>query len=95
MAKVQSKRTGVLSRNEMYGRIAARSEEIIDTLFAALKDRNMAVRLGAAKTLINKIIPDLKAMEISGDKDAPLKIVLTKDGFKLSTKTEGSVESAT
>ena len=91
----EAKRRGVLSRNELYGRIASRSEEIIGVLFDSLKDTNAAVRLGAAKTLINKIIPDLKAVEVSGDKEFPLLVKLTKDGFQFSKQTEGSVESTT
>lgn len=50
-----------------YQRVAARSEEIFATLFKHLTSRNESVSLGAAKVLANKILPDLKSIELGGE----------------------------
>ncbi len=51
----------------LYQKIAAREDEIFQTLFKHLASRNDNVSLGAAKTLINKILPDLKSIEVGGE----------------------------
>jgi hypothetical protein len=39
-----------------------------------------ASQVNAAKSLLNKVLPDLKAVELSGNEDAPLKIVAVIGG---------------
>jgi len=66
-----------MSKQAMFSKISARSDEIIDELFKlALGSKQPAVRLGALKTLINKILPDLKVTELQGNEDKPLGVVL-------------------
>lgn len=52
-----------------YQRVAAKSEDIFKTLFDLLKSKNEAIKLGAAKVLANKILPDLKSVEVGGELD--------------------------
>lgn len=56
---------GVASRTAIYNKIASKQEKILQTLFDLLDSKQEAVRMGAAKTLINKIVPDLKAEDIT------------------------------
>lgn len=56
-----------LGRKAMYNMIAEHGEEIVYRLLAHLRSDNPAVSMGAAKTLINKIIPDLKSNDFEGE----------------------------
>ena len=69
----EPKKGGTLPQIAIYQKIASREEEIIEKLFEILKSRNENVALGAAKTLINKIIPDRKAVEVTGQNGEPIK----------------------
>ena len=62
----KAKKGGTLNHIALYQKIASRSEEIYSVLFELLKSRNENIRLGAVKTLINKIVPDLKSLEVGG-----------------------------
>ena len=50
----------------LYQKVAAREEEILEKAFELLGSRNESVILGAVKTLLNKILPDLKSVELQG-----------------------------
>jgi hypothetical protein len=79
------------SRRSLYNKIALKSEDIFEVLFDCLKSNNEAIKLGAAKTLINKILPDLKTSEITGDIERPIGvIVLPKE--KINYDTPDSTE---
>jgi hypothetical protein len=62
-----------------YQRIASKSDDIIGVLFAHLHSRNENISLGAAKTLINKILPDLKSTELTGKDGEPFTITVKLD----------------
>ena len=55
------------SKQKIYRKIAVHGEKIINTLIMLLDSKNESVKLGAAKVLVNKIIPDLRATEHSGE----------------------------
>ena len=63
----------------IYQRIASRSDDIIDCLFLLLQSRNENIRLGAAKVLANKILPDKKAVELTGEDNGPILIRVVED----------------
>lgn len=65
----EPKKRGNLSQQAIYGKVSARSQEILDVLFALLTDPNRNLRFAAAKTLLNKIVPDLKSVEVGGAVD--------------------------
>lgn len=50
----------------LYAKIAAKKDKIYEVLFQLLDSRNENIKLGAAKTLLNKIVPDLKSVEVQG-----------------------------
>lgn len=73
---------GIVPQGAIYSKIATRYVEILETLFALLKDEQASNRLGAAKVLINKIVPDLKALEVKGEITA--KHLINIDNIPLS-----------
>lgn len=85
-AKTEAKSPGVTpSRIGNYQKIAARSDEIFAVLFEKLHSKNENVALGAANKLIDKILPDLRATELTGEDHGPLLIrIISDDGNKLA-----------
>lgn len=68
------------SQQGLYAKIASYSNEIIGTLYQLLQSRNENIRLGAAKVLINKILPDLKVMELTGKDGKPFELIINAVG---------------
>ena len=70
------------NKGSIYNAVARERKKILNTLFELLDSRNPNVRLGAAKCLINKILPDLKSQEITGADGQPFTItVVTGDSL--------------
>lgn len=63
----QAKRKGSKTPNRqgLYARAAKHATLAIDTLVELLNCNNENVRLGAAKALLDKCLPDLKASDLS------------------------------
>lgn len=62
-----------VGRKALYNYASKYAYEAIDELVDQMRNaRQSAVRTGAAKALLNKCLPDLKAMELSGDEENPL-----------------------
>ena len=84
----------VMSRRKLYSNIANHKTEILDVLFDKLHSRNEAIALGAAKILINKILPDLKQTELVGEEGGSIKVSLdiNQDGsqYKVYKSSEVS-----
>ena len=60
----QGRKGGVVSKQRLYQLTAAHAPRAIAVLMEALeKGENYATKVGAAKTILAKCIPDLKAME--------------------------------
>ena len=57
------------SRQGKYARIATLSPKAMDRLELLLKSRNENVALGAVNTILKKVIPDLKSVELGGTID--------------------------
>ena len=53
----------ILPRQALYSKIASRYQEVLDELFKLLHSRNESIRLGVAKLLLNKILPDLRSLD--------------------------------
>ncbi|MFZ5845293.1 MAG: hypothetical protein ACOY0S_02385 [Patescibacteria group bacterium] len=73
------KHPGPINQGELYSKIASRWDEILNVLFRHLHSRNEAISVGAAKVLINKILPDLKSTELVGKDGQPLTITVKLD----------------
>lgn len=70
------------SRQALYSKIANRGDEIIEGLFTLSKDNNAGIRLGALKELASRILPELKAIEITGENGEPIRFnIISGSGF--------------
>ena len=79
-SKVKARKGGVVSRQTLYQVASKYSKEAIDTLYdLMLHGTQEGVRLGAAKALLDKALPDLKAVEHSGTEGGPLQITIVED----------------
>lgn len=55
---------GVIGRNALYNKASSYAQEAIEVLVEIMRSEgNPAARTGAAKTILNKCLPDLKAIE--------------------------------
>src|SRR3990167_7602791 len=79
-SKTEAKSPGLTpSKIGNYQKIAAKSDRIIGRLFELLESRNDNTALGAANKLIDKILPDLRATELTGEDQGPIKIIIVTD----------------
>lgn len=57
----EAKTGGVPSKTSLYAVAAAHSKEAIETLYDLMKNsKNDGIRLGAARAILNKSLPDIK-----------------------------------
>ena len=76
----QGKGGGVIARAALYQHVSQYSKDAIDTLVDLMHNATQdSVRMGAAKALLDKALPDLKATEISGEDHGPLLIKIIED----------------
>lgn len=76
---LQENKGGIPSKQAIYQKAAAHAYEAIETLARIIKDGdNDNARVGAAKALLAKCIPDLKASELTGKDGEPLLQALVK-----------------
>ena len=73
----EAKKGGVLNKGSLHAVAAAYSMEAIETLYDLMKNsKNDGIRLGAAKALINKVLPDLNKTDgFSYVPSEPLKLL--------------------
>lgn len=68
MADSQDKPRGIPSKQVLYQKAAGHAIDAIEVLAKLMYDAdNDAARVGAAKTILAKCIPDLKATELTGE----------------------------
>ena len=83
MAKEESDEAvkgGTPSRQGLYAIAAKYSAEAIKTLYDLMKNgKQEAIRMGAAKALLDKSLPDIKAVEVTGEDHGPIEILIVKD----------------
>lgn len=89
---VEPKKEGVTNRQGLYAKVAKHEDKIITTLLEMLDSTNESVKMGAAKTLLGKILPDQKAVEVAGADGGPIQINLlgkyvSPGGWTLSPPT--------
>ncbi len=59
--------TKTISKQGLYSKVAVYDQKILTTLVECLDSKNESVRIAAARTLLNKILPDLQAIQHKGD----------------------------
>lgn len=70
---------GVQSRAGLYQFASKYAREAIDKLyFLMTTSKNESVVLGAAKAILNKSLPDLKAIELNNPEDKEIKVEIVE-----------------
>lgn len=78
MKDLQEQKGGIPSKQRIYQKAAAYAIEAIETLAKAMREAdNDNARVGAAKVLLSKCLPDLKASELMGESGTPIKLTFT------------------
>lgn len=54
-----------MSKQSLYSMVSSRSKKVISRLFDLTQSNNENVALGACKVLLNKILPDLNAINVN------------------------------
>lgn len=81
-SKDEAKYQGVPKRANLYARLSKYAPKTIKRIVELLDSKNESVALGAAKALLDKCLPDVKAVELTNETQEPLKIVIVADnGF--------------
>ena len=76
----KAKSTGVPTRDILYSEAAKHAQRAIEVLVEIMqKGDSDSARMAAAKTILAKAIPDLKAVEITGQDSGPLIIKIVED----------------
>jgi hypothetical protein len=88
---VEKNKGGIKSRQQLYAMFSPHAELAIETLVKACSNGNPSVRVGAAKTILAKLVPDLKSTEILGQDGQQFTINIIRDYF---TKARGNVSSS-
>jgi hypothetical protein len=68
------------SQLAIYNRIAAKEHQIVDVIFKLMDSQSEKTRLDAASVLLDKVLPNKKAVELGNDKGG-LSISLFGGGF--------------
>jgi len=63
-----------LSKIAIRNKVASQAKKVIDVLVGLLDHPNSNTRLGAAKVLLNKVLPDLKAEDVKSDQEVHVHI---------------------
>jgi ribonuclease HII len=82
MAKksIEAKKTGVPTRDILYAEAAKYAPRAIQILVELMEKGDAdSVRIAAAKTILAKAIPDLKALELTGEKGEPIYVKIIED----------------
>ncbi len=89
--KANTQGTKTESRQGLYAYASTFSREAIEVLADMMHNaKNEGVRMGAAKALLDKALPDIKATEISTGDNGPLEIRIV--GEDKPVKTEDTIE---
>ena len=87
------KKQGNLSRQELYAKTSKHAPRAIEVLLELMENGdNDNVRLGAAKCILAKTIPDIRATEITGEGGGPIDVNIVKD-FIYDAQPGGTVSS--
>ena len=82
MEDQEAKRGGAPNKGSLQAYVQNFTKEAIDEIVDIMRtSRNEALRMGAARVIIDKSIADLKAMEVTGQDGEPIKITVIGGGF--------------
>lgn len=75
----EAKIYGVPKRSNLYARLSKYAPQAIKRVVRLLESNNESVALGAAKVLLDKCLPDVKAITLENTNTGELKITITED----------------
>lgn len=82
------------NRQGLYAKAAKHATAALDVLAQLLVSNNENIRLGAARTLLDKCLPDVKAVELSSNEDTQIKYsIIVGNGF-LPPNLQGTVTTS-
>lgn len=83
-----TKTRGVPSKQAITLRYQAHAEESLDVLLEIMrnKDSQDSVRMAAASKILDKVIPDVKAVEVTGENHGPIEVRIIEE--KITTSNE-------
>lgn len=67
------------NRQGLYSQAAKYAPKAIEAIAELLSSKNEAIRLGAAKALLDKCLPDIKTLDVYEEHQNPLEIRLVED----------------
>lgn len=85
---------GQLSDLAIRERLRAATPQAIDKLIELCQSRNPSVAMGAAKVILSKVIPDLRATEFSGKDGTPLQVTFTVQSEEAKKELEKLYEGS-
>ena len=76
------KRGKTVNRQGIYSKVEPHAQKAIETLVMAMEKGNWPTRVGAAKVILAKLIPDLKASDINIGSEKPTQLFVNAgNGF--------------
>ena len=73
-------------RTNLYAIVSRHAPRAIQVLVESMESKMPAVKMAAAKTLLAKCLPDIKALELGGDNGGPIQILVNAgNGFLPAT----------
>lgn len=94
----ERKTPGPMNKAQLYSYVQQYSREAVDVLLDIMRTtRNEGMRMGAAKAVLDKCIPDLKATEITGEEGGAvlIRLITEADAKSDSGSTDQELPSAT
>lgn len=75
------------SRQELYNLLSVNVKEAITLLLETMRNtRNDSIRIGAINTILNKCLPDIKAVELTGgENQEPIRVRIVVDNGNIPT----------
>ena len=73
-------------RKDLYSKLARHVPTAIEKLVSLLESRQPNIQLGAINTILNKCLPDLKAIEVGGNVENPIRVKIVTEYDRVTDK---------
>lgn len=87
----------ITPRSVLYSRISKYVPKAIEAVVELLDSRNPSVRIAAARTILDRTLPELKAVEVTGENGEPIRlnIIAGRDYLSKLVKIDGTSTGST
>jgi len=78
---LESHKRGVPSKRAITLKYLGHAEEALEVLVETMRNKRAqdTARLAAARAILDKVIPDVRAMEIMGEDHGPIRVIIVAD----------------